>query len=398
MRINGLGCSLVDNIYSPIDFGSDAYKKWSRENNNRTGIITGGLIFGEDLEKSSGRKYKDILNEITGKNLSPDKNVGGPAVVALINIVQMIEENKISIGFFGARADDENGRYIAEKLGLFDIDLSGYIVVDGQTPFTDVLSDPSYNNNNGERSFVNYIGAAGQISGHDIDDSFFDADILIYGGTALTPLLHDDLSFLLKKGKENDCYNFVNTVYDFRNQNINPDKPWPLVSKNDDFKLIDLLITDNEEALKISGQRTKEEAVRFFAEMGIRSVIITHGSEEIFCFSDGTFFVEKSSFGLSVSESAGRKMKQLDGESSADTTGCGDNFAGGVYASTALQLKNNRSIKPSLKQAAAWGVVSGGFAGLYQGGVYYEEKPGEKLEKLKSLFEEYKYQTGEDFE
>ena len=394
MRINGLGCSLVDNLYSPVDFGSEAYKKWSRVNNKGTGIITGGLVFGEDLEKSSGKKYKDILNEITGKKLSPDKNVGGPAIVALINIAQMINGNEISLGFFGARADDENGRYIAEKLGFFNLDLSGYLVVDGQTPFTDVLSDPSYNDNNGERSFVNYIGAAGKLSGRNIDDSFFDADILIYGGTALTPGLHDDLSFLLKKGKESGCLNFINTVYDFRNQNLNPDMPWPLVDEERDYRMIDLLIADNEEARRISGLNSKEEAIVYFAERRVRSVIITHGSEELICYSDGLFFREMGVFSMPVSESAGNQMRTLPSGSSADTTGCGDNFTGGVYASTALQLKNNRSEKPSLEQAAAWGVVSGGFAGLYQGGVYYEKKRGDKLEKLKFLFEEYKQQTG----
>lgn len=397
MKINGLGCSLVDNLYSPVDFGSEAYKKWSRERAG-AGIITGGLVFGEDLERLSGRKYKDILNEITREKLIPDKNVGGPAIVALINIAQMITGNGISIGFFGARADDENGRYIMEKLTPYNINLSGYAVVNGQTPFTDVLSDPSYNDNNGERSFINYIGAAGELSGQDIADSFFDADILIYGGTALTPGLHDDLSILLKKGKEAGCLNFINTVYDFRNQSLNPDKPWPLVDKDNDFGLIDLLIADNEEALKISGQRTKEEAAHFFAEMGVRSVIITHGSEEILYFSDGNLFSENETFKMPVSESVDRQMRNIPVNIKADTTGCGDNFAGGVYTSTALQLENNRSAKPSLKQALAWGVVSGGFAGLYQGGVYYERKQGEKLEKLKFLFEEYKHQTGEAFE
>lgn len=394
MRINGLGCSLVDNLYSPVNFESEAYKKWSGGNNKGTGIITGGLVFGEDLERSSGKKYEVILNEITGEKLTPDKNVGGPAIVALINIIQMIKENEISIGFFGARSDDENGRYIAEKLVAFDLDLSGYVIASGQTPFTDVLSDPSYNDNNGERSFVNYIGAAGKLSGQDIDDSFFDADILIYGGTALTPLLHDDLSFLIKKGKESGCLNFVNTVYDFRNQNMNPDKPWPLVKANGDYQMIDLLIADNEEAQRISGMDSKEKAIAYFAGKVIHSVIITHGAEDLICYSDGLLFVEKGIFTLPVSMSAGNQMRSLPSDSGADTTGCGDNFAGGVYASTALQLKNNRNRKPSLKKAAAWGVVSGGFAGLYQGGVYYEKKQGEKLEKLKILFEEYKQQTG----
>ncbi len=394
MRINGLGCSLVDNLYSPVNFTSEAYTKWAQKNHRDIGVITGGLVFGEDLEKSYGKKYKDILNEITKGKLSPSKNVGGPAIVALINIIQMIEDTEISIGYFGARGEDENGRYISEKLSLFDIDLSGYVVADGQTPFTDVLSDPSYNNNNGERSFINYIGAAAELSGSNLDDSFFNADILIYGGTALTPGLHDDLSLLLKKGKEAGCLNFVNTVYDFRNQNLNPNKPWPLVDEDKDYQMIDLLIADNEEAMRISGKETKEEALAYFSGNGVHSVIITHGAEDILCYSNGLFFVEKGLFTLPVSESAGNQMRSLPLESNADTTGCGDNFAGGVYASTAIQLENKQVVKPSLKEAAAWGVVSGGFAGLHSGGVYYEKRQGEKLGRLEELFMEYGGQIG----
>ncbi|MCK5674633.1 MAG: carbohydrate kinase family protein [Spirochaetales bacterium] len=395
MRINGLGCSLVDNLYSPIDFESEAYKKWSVDNNKGTSIITGGLIFGEELERSSGKKYKNILNEITGEKIIPDKNVGGPSIVALINIIQMLDSD-FKVCFFGARGDDENGRFIAEKLTLFGIGLDGYVVVEGITPFTDVLSDPSYNDNNGERSFVNYIGAAGKISGHNIPASFFNADILIYGGTALTPGLHDDLSSLIKRGKEKGCLNFINTVYDFRNQNLNPYIPWPLVTDEMDYQRIDLLITDNEEAQRISGMNSKEDSIVFFAEKGVHSVIITHGAEDLISYSDGTFFKEEGVFTLPVSMSAGNQMRSLPSESAADTTGCGDNFAGGVYASTALQLQDVGHKMPSLKQAASWGIVSGGFAGLYQGGVYYEKKQGEKLEKLKFLFEEYKQQTGSD--
>ena len=48
----------------------------------------------------------------------------------------------------------------------------------------------------------------------------------------------------------------------------------------------------------------------------------------------------------------------------------------------------------SLKQAAAWGIVSGGFAGLYQGGVFFERERGEKLEKLTPFLKDYEKQTG----
>ena len=47
-----------------------------------------------------------------------------------------------------------------------------------------------------------------------------------------------------------------------------------------------------------------------------------------------------------------------------------------------------------MKQAAAWGIVSGGFAGLYQGGVFFERERGEKLEKLTPFLKDYEKQTG----
>ena len=80
-----------------------------------------------------------------------------------------------------------------------------------------------------------------------------------------------------------------------------------------------------------------------------------------------------------------------------DTTGCGDNFAGGVYASTIRQISENRP-PLSLKKAAVSGIIAGGFAGLYLGGVYHEQYSGEKTRKLVPFLTEYRYQTGENYE
>ena len=93
MKINGLGCSLVDNLYSPVDFTSEAYNKWAQKNNGSVGIITGGLVFGEDLERTSSIEYRDIINEITKGKILPSKNIGGPAIVAMINIAQIMGRN-----------------------------------------------------------------------------------------------------------------------------------------------------------------------------------------------------------------------------------------------------------------------------------------------------------------
>ena len=398
MKINGTGCSLVDNLYSPVDFSSDRYNKWTADRGVKDGLITGGLIFGDDLEVSSGKFYNTILDEITGGKLVPVKNVGGPAIVAMIHMAQLLSGSGHEISFYGSRGNDPDGKFITGSLEGMDIDITAYIKTEGRTPFTDVLSDPSYNNCNGERTFINYIGAAADISGKELHDSFFEADILIFGGTGLTPRIHDDLSFLLKKGREGGCITCVNTVFDFRNHKKSPDKRWPLVDRDEDFSLIDVLIADNEEALKISGRSRKIEAAEFFINAGVKSVIITHGSEDIICSSDGSLFDESGTFTMPVSAEAGLKMRKASAVE-ADTTGCGDNFAGGIYASLVEQLSAlEKSGKPSLKKAVALATVSGGFAGLYKGGVYYEKSPGEKLGLLKPLLEAYRRQTGEDDE
>lgn len=76
-----------------------------------------------------------------------------------------------------------------------------------------------------------------------------------------------------------------------------------------------------------------------------------------------------------------------------DTTGCGDNFVGGVLYSMAEQLKQGVHLL-DLPEAAAWGVVSGGFTCFYVGGTYHETAKGEKLSKIKHYYAQYKTQPG----
>jgi sugar/nucleoside kinase (ribokinase family) len=72
-----------------------------------------------------------------------------------------------------------------------------------------------------------------------------------------------------------------------------------------------------------------------------------------------------------------------------DTTGCGDNFAGGVIASIAQQLIEGTSKQIDFKKALALGVVSGGYACFYHGGTYFEKQPGEKLKNIEPFYNEY---------
>ncbi len=396
LRINGVGSCLVDNLYSPVDFSSSRFSGYCSKTSGDGGLVPGQLVFGEDLEKFSGCEYSSILKELTGGASPVSVNIGGPCIAALINLQCLLHGSDAQTAFYGYRGDDPNGKFLADRLQSSGLDLSNYQAQTGVTPFTDVLSDPDYLNGQGERTFVHYLGLAGSYSTQDISSNFFDADICVYGGTGILPVLHSQLSDVLKTGKKFGCLNFVNTVYDFRNQQENPDKPWPLVSDPDDFKEIDLLLMDNEEALRISGTSDNVKALLFFKDAGVRVCVITHGAKPIAAFSDGSLCHKVDSLEMPVLAAAGEWMKATDYH--GDTTGCGDNFAGGVMASIALQMQRLEPGTLNLEDAISWGAASGGFACTYIGGVYAEQTPGEKLEKIREAHKLYRKQIGESFD
>ena len=87
---------------------------------------------------------------------------------------------------------------------------------------------------------------------------------------------------------------------------------------------------------------------------------------------------------LPVSETVKVRLREHP-ETAGDTTGCGDNFAGGMIASLAMQIHGEKE-KPNFKEAAMWGIASGGFACFYIGGTWFEEKKGDKLGKVLPIY------------
>jgi sugar/nucleoside kinase (ribokinase family) len=249
-----------------------------------------------------------------------------------------------------------------------------------------VLSDPGYDNGNGERIFIMSMGAAWDYMPQDLDDSFFASDVVVFGATALVPAIHDHLEELLAKAKSKGCFTIVNTVFDFRNEKANPDKKWPLGKTDKSYGYIDLLITDADEALRLSGKATLTEAMAFFREQHTGAVVITNGVRDIHLYASENRFAETALTTMPVSEAVTTELKKGH---SGDTTGCGDNFAGGVIASVVLQLQQNVQ-RLDLIEACRWGVVSGGYACFYVGGTWFEQYPGEKREKINPYYELYK--------
>jgi sugar/nucleoside kinase (ribokinase family) len=77
-----------------------------------------------------------------------------------------------------------------------------------------------------------------------------------------------------------------------------------------------------------------------------------------------------------------------------DTTGCGDNFAGGIISSLAMQLKNRKKGQLNFTEAISWGVSAGGNCCFTVGGTYLEAAPFELRNKIQEIREDFIRQIG----
>jgi sugar/nucleoside kinase (ribokinase family) len=386
--IAGTGCCLVDQVYNNISFTRPAIRPYLSIRPNDGGLVPGQLVFAEEFEKFCKKSYREALLDIVGKKKADSVNIGGPSIVSLIHASQMLGMEDFQVQFYGMAGNDDEEKYLRYTVEKTPVDITHLRNHPGITPSTIVLSDPDYDHGNGERVFINSIATAWEMSKKHLTDDFFQADIVAFGGTALTPEIHDNLSELLQRAKQNKRLTVVNTVFDFRNEKRFPGERWPMGDGDQAYFFIDLLIMDHLEALKYSGEKFLEDAILFFKNSGVGAFIITNGAEEVLCYANAPYFKRQDLYKLPVSKEVGRYLKE---GKKGDTTGCGDNFAGGVIACLAKQL--NEGIKTlDLLEAVKWGIVSGGFACFYLGGSYLEEKSGEKSEKIKHLHHLYEQQ------
>ena len=389
ITISGVGSGLVDNLYNNISFRADNFLPFLSKEKGDGGLTPGQLVLKRDFEIFLKKINKSGLENIISDR-SPDKiNIGGPGIVSMIHAAQLSDNEKSEFYFYGARGNDKNGDFIISLLKKTPLLASNYKVSNDETPSTIVLSDPEYNDGSGERIFVNTIGAAWKYSSDELDVNFFNSDIVVFGGTALMPLIQDNLTEFLEKAKSNDGITIVNTVYDFISEKENPNKKWPLGKSDASYKYIDLLIMDHEEAIRLSGKSDINESMQFFRAAGAGAVIITSGAKNVKLFSKGVLFKELNNFEMPISKAVSNKLKK--GENFGDTTGCGDNFVGGIIASLVSQIQN--STEPyDLTEACIWGIISGGTTCFYIGGMYEENFHGEKRKMIKPYYKQYKEQ------
>lgn len=387
--VSGTGCCLVDRLYNSVSFHSDAFLSFSSKKRGDGGLSPGHLVLKEEFETFANKNFPVVLNELTAGRAPDRVNVGGPCIVALIHAAQITYGTDCEIRFYGCHGADENGNFLLDALKELPVNISHYKQIGTLTPSTDVFSDPDYDKGHGERVFVNSIGSAWDYGPENLDDDFFKSDIVVFGGTALVPQIHLHLDELLQHAKKKGCITIVNTVFDFVNEKANPQQRWPLGRNDESYPYIDLLITDRDEASRLSGELSPDKAIQFFMARQTGAVIITNGAENVWICADSELFGKVDMKELPVSKSVSHKIikKLCDG----DTTGCGDNFVGGVVGSLIFQLLAGRE-KVDMEEATALGIVSGGYACLYMGGTFFEKYPGEKYERMMPILDDYKKQ------
>jgi mannitol-1-phosphate 5-dehydrogenase len=391
--ISGTGCALADFLYS-VSFKSPGIKKYLSETPGDGGLSPGKLVFTEELEKYSNLLYQEIKRDIIGDHPFKAFNVGGPSIVSLIHASQLLNSEEYEVRYYGMAGKDETAAKILNIVLQTPLNIDNYRFTKRKsTPFTDVLCEADFDGGDSERTFINNLGAAWEYSMNYLDKSFFDSNIVCFGGTALVPKIHDNLTALLSRAKKNGCITVVNTVFDFRSEKNYPQSPWRLGTSNLSYSLIDVLIMDCVEALRISGRNNLKDAEFFFINSGVSSFIITNGANMISIWSSGSLFENHFVTQMPVSQKVANLLKK-DTENKGDSTGCGDNFAGGIIASLAWQLKTKVKGQFNLIEALSWGVASGGFTCFTIGGTYVEKMPGEKLLKVQELQKEYLIQIG----
>ena len=90
VKISGVGCSLLDYIYTNVKFDDVALRSRFSRRAGDGGIMPGNLVFSQDLEKYTGESLDGMLKQVIPKGATPSINIGGPWMVAMIDASQLL--------------------------------------------------------------------------------------------------------------------------------------------------------------------------------------------------------------------------------------------------------------------------------------------------------------------
>lgn len=237
----------------------------------------------------------------------------------------------------GAVGDDEKADFVLATLDRFGVDRTEMQRIPGVPTSASILNI----RRNGERPALHVRGASGHFEiPDDARERVLAPPIVHLGGTGLLDRLDGEPSrILLEEAKR-----YGRTVtFDLLGAS---EKTLPLIRPL--FPFIDYFMPSVEEAFLISGQKTAEDAGRFFADLGVKHCVFTMGGDGV-CFMDaGQTCLKLPAFEIDV----------------VDTTGCGDAFNAGFIAGLHHKMDTETAMRFAQASAALVATGLGSDAGI----------------------------------
>lgn len=215
----------------------------------------------------------------------------------------------LKVASFGVVGDDELGRWLSRKMADEGIDVTG-IATDPSVPTSATMLPIRPN---GERPALHVIGANARLSPDHLDwDVIGDARFLHIGGTSLMERLDGPPSAeVLRRAQAAGLTTSLDLigVPEFDHEAM----------FGPCYEHLDYFLPNEEDALMLSGQRTRADAIRWFHDRGVKATVITLGEEG-------------ASYALAGEQETIIPAYPVD---VIDTTGCGDAFSAGFIAGLA---------------------------------------------------------------
>lgn len=212
----------------------------------------------------------------------------------------------LDVATFGTVGDDELGQWMTTKMAAEGIDTSGITVIDDAPTSATMLPIRS----NGERPALHVIGANAYLSPDHLDWAVIErAKHLHIGGTSLMARLDGEpTGAILRRAKAAGLTTSLDLI------------GVPDIDKESIFgptyEHLDYFLPNDEDALALSEQRTRADAVAWFHDRGVGATVITLGADGASYAPQGEPEVVVPAYQVDV----------------VDTTGCGDAFSAGFIA------------------------------------------------------------------
>ncbi len=228
-------------------------------------------------------------------------HTGGCAVNTAISLAKL----GLKVGVMGKAGQDGFGDFVVKVLDGYGIDTRGVV----RDPVNNTSATMVMVDEDGERTFIHYIGANGAIREEDIDfDLVRQARILHVAGHNLMPGFDGEaVGRVLARAHAAGIMTALDTAWDSSGRWLELIAP--------SLPHIDVFVPSFEEAKQIAGREEPADVAEFFLNYGIRIVALKMGSQGCYVRT------RERAFALPIYP-----------VQAVDATGAGDAFAGGFLA------------------------------------------------------------------